>query len=162
MLQISWSLGKTQIFPKSSTVLVKKLPIAPNKLCSNTTKEYYVINLISKSEFQLLILTRCLSILTTIDEKKGKQKSILPIFLKKKPHKLPSKQNCLMRKTHIRSHSITRTIIVSKTFVFHPNNCLVLLQILVIESQHCSCSYFFSLANQHFFSLALFSLALFS
>ena len=73
---------------KPATALVKKLPIAPNKLCSNTTKDYYVINLISKSEFQLLILTRCLSIFTTIDEKKEKQKSTLQIFLKKKNWKL--------------------------------------------------------------------------
>ena len=51
MVQFSLNLPKTQTF-SIATDLLKKLPIAPNKFCSSTTKDYYAdIYNNKKSEF---------------------------------------------------------------------------------------------------------------
>ena len=100
---------------------------------------------------KIYFLTRCLSIFTTIDEKKEEQKSTLQIFLKDVTEeknleihkqswlsiiwifkKLNSiKSNCLTNylqskttfwaKLTKKLHSITQTIISSNKFVFHPS-----------------------------------------
>ena len=59
---------------------------------------------------------------------------IIELFIIKLSHKLPSQQKYLVSKTYKKSHLITRTIIALNKFVFHPNNCLVLLRIWVIDS----------------------------
>ena len=103
---------------------------------------------------KLCFLTRCLSIFTTIDEKKEEPKSeeknlkihkhswlldnmnIQKIdFLKSNylTNFLHRNQNYLLRKTYKRSHLRTQTIVALSKFVFHHNNYLVLLRIWVVE-----------------------------
>ena len=64
-----------------------------------------------------------------------------------KSYKLPSNQNYLLSKTCKKSHSITQTLIDLNTFVFHPNNCLVSLDLTYWESTVAAPTHFFSLAS---------------
>ena len=115
---------------------------------------------------KLCFLTRCLSIFTTIDEKKEEQESTLQIFLKNVTEeknleiskhsrlliiwifknlnslKWNYLTNYLQSKTYKKSHSTTRTIIALNKFVFYLNNCFVLLWRV-----NCSCSHCFCLAS---------------
>ena len=106
---------------------------------------------------KLCLFNKCLS---TIDEEEEEQKSTLQLFLKdicylslKKnleihkhswlsiiwitPYKPLLKKfpklnptNYLLNKTYKKSHSITWTLSALNKFMFHPNNCFALFQIL--------------------------------
>ena len=112
---------------------------------------------------KLCFLTRCLSIFTTIDEKKEEQESTLQIFLKNVTEeknleiskhswlliiwifknlnslKWNYLTNYLQSKTYKKSHSTTRTIIALNKFVFYLNNCFVLLWRVNCSCFHCFC-----------------------